>query len=63
MLTRAPTVINFKSLVMPVTVFHTFLLTDDVILKDTFPASPLAEDVKSMMESELQTKNFKMFHM
>jgi hypothetical protein len=23
----------------------------------------LAEDVKSMMESELQTKNFKMFHM
>jgi len=40
---------QFYSLVVPITVFHTFLLADVVVIY--------------MMESELQTTHFKIIHM
>jgi hypothetical protein len=54
--------IDVKSLFMPVTQFHIFLTTDDVIWTEKHLVFPSAAAIIYMTESELQIANLKMFH-
>jgi hypothetical protein len=47
--------IDLKSLVMPITTFHTFLLTDDVI--EQISGSAIAEAAICMMKPRLSAVN------